>query len=117
MSAREELNKAKTSLEISTDQELADILKTNKRNLENWVRRNIIPDKWRMIISHHVNTLAKIPLDNPVLMEESIKANKVENPTLQYGLPVDIANIVEILKAFDTKQRRDVLRFVWELEG
>ena len=91
MSAREELNKAKTSLEISTDQALADILKTNKRNLENWVRRNIIPDKWRMIIGHHVNPLVK--------------------------LPIDIANIVEILKEFDTKQRRDVLQFAWELEG
>ena len=30
---------------------------------------------------------------------------------------IDIANIVEILKEFDTKQRRDVLRFVLGVEA
>jgi|GEM_PF-5466137 len=110
MNAREDLNQAKISLDLTTDQELADILKTNKRNIENWVKRNKIPDKWRMVISHHVHPLAKIDLTG----------DKVAEPTIQYKsnntLPIDIANIVEILKEFDVKQRRDVMRFVLEIE-
>ena len=110
MNAREELNKAKIMLDVSTDIELAEVLKTSKNNINSWATRNKIPDKWRMIISHHVNPLAKLPL-----------GESVEEPLTDYGnsnpLPVDIANIVEILKEFDTKQRREVLRCVLEVEA
>ncbi len=109
MNTREELNQAKITLKLTTDQELADILETNKRNLESWVKRNRIPDKWRMIISHHVHPLAKLPLED-----------KVEEAPMQYNssnLPADIVSIVEILKEFDTKQRRNVLRYVLEMES
>lgn len=107
MNVREELNKAKIALNVTTDQELADIINTKKRNLENWVRRNVIPDKWKMIISHHVHPLAKLDLT----------PDKVKEAPIQYGLPADIVSIVEILKEFDTKQRRDVMRCVLEIEA
>ena len=109
MNAREELNKAKIALEISTDQELADILRTSKENINSWVKRNRVPDKWKMIISQHVHPLARLPL-----------GEKVEEPQIPHNtntLPADIISIVEILKEFDVKQRRDVLRFVLEIEG
>ena len=106
MDARNELNEAKLALNLSTDQELAELLKTNKRNLESWIKRNSIPGKWRMLISHHVHPLARLDLT----------PNKVEEPTVEYGLPADITNIVEILKEYDTKKRRDVLRFVLGME-
>jgi len=110
MKAREELNKAKMALGLNTDQELADVLKTNKRNIENWVKRNRVPDKWKMIISHHVHPLAKLPLDNEEQLATIAKANPPR-------LPTDILQIVEILQEFDTKQRRDVLRFVLGMES
>lgn len=107
MNAREELNKAKIALDVSTDQQLADILKTSKENINSWVKRNRVPDKWKMIISHHVHPLAKLDLT----------PDKVEEAPIQYGLPADIVSIVEILKEFDTKQRRDVMRCVLEIES
>lgn len=101
-------------------------MKTNKRNIESWVKRNRIPDKWRMILSQHTNPLAKLPLDNPELLEKILKQHRqkpssyIEDPSIEYEsistLPVDIANIVEILKEFDTKQRRDVLRYVLTMD-
>lgn len=109
MDARKELNQAKIDLNISTDQELADILKVNKSSINNWVKRNSIPERWRMVISHHIHPLAKLPL-----------GDKVEEAPMQYGsnnLPADIVSIVEILKEFDAKQRRDVMRCVLEIEA
>jgi len=69
MNAREELNKVKIALNVSTDQELADILKTNKRNIENWVGRNTIPDKWQMIMSGLISPNARLPTENPKQLE------------------------------------------------
>lgn len=110
MDARKELNQAKIDLNISTDQELADILKVNKSSINNWVKRNTIPERWRMVISHHVHPLAKLDL----------AGDKVEEAPRQYGtsdLPADIVSIIDILKEFDTKQRRDVMRCVLDIEG
>jgi len=109
MTAREELNEAKNALHLSSDKQLADLLKISKGNIDSWVRRNRVPDKWKMIISHHVHPLAKLPLGDEDALEKIVKANPA-------GLPGDIQNVVDIMQGFDGKQRREVLQFVWALE-
>jgi len=64
MTAREELNIGKKSLNIKTDEELAKKIGTNRRNIANWVKRDTIPDKWRMILSSMVSPNAKLILNN-----------------------------------------------------
>lgn len=65
MTAKNIIDKYKTKFAVKTHQELADILETNKNNIDSWVKRGIIPDKWMLILkdksndpSLHVNTLA-----------------------------------------------------------
>ncbi len=137
MTAKEEIQLAKISLKARTYSDLADIIGTNKRNIENWVRRDKIPDKWKIILSAAVvnsqNSDAKLPLDQPKLMEKIIKdlrkepkqeeqsqieeGDCVQEPTQKYNaLPADITNIVEILKDLTPKQRRQVLRLALDLE-
>jgi len=59
MNAREELNKIKEYLAIATDIELSEALNVNKRNIESWIKRNKIPDKWRMIIQQKYDKTTK----------------------------------------------------------
>ncbi len=59
MTAREELNKIKEHLDIATDFELSEELNVNKRNIESWIKRDKIPDKWRMIIQQKHEKSAK----------------------------------------------------------
>jgi len=50
MSIREEINRLKKHLKVSTDRELAEILGTNKGNIDSWIKRDKIPEKWAIII-------------------------------------------------------------------
>jgi len=50
MDVREELNLLKKYLDISTDRELAEKLGTTKGNVDSWIKRQKIPDKWSMVI-------------------------------------------------------------------
>lgn len=59
MNAREELDKVKEHLAITTDKRLSEVLEVNKRNIESWVKRNKIPDKWRMKIQQLYQNEAK----------------------------------------------------------
>ncbi len=50
MSIREEINQLKKYLRVSTDRELAEILGTSKGNIDSWIKRDKIPEKWAIII-------------------------------------------------------------------
>jgi len=50
MSARKKLDEIKLKWGLGTDRELAQKLKTSKSNIDSWVKRDKIPDKWDMII-------------------------------------------------------------------
>ena len=50
MSIREEINQLKEHLKVSTDRELAEILGTSKGNIDSWIKRDKIPEKWAIII-------------------------------------------------------------------
>ncbi len=50
MTAREKLNELKKIWGFETDKELANFIGTNKTNIDSWVKRNKIPDKWVLII-------------------------------------------------------------------
>ncbi|WP_442765867.1 LexA family transcriptional regulator [Sulfurospirillum cavolei] len=56
MTAREELDKIKQLWALKTDEELAVKLKTTKFNIDSWVKRNKIPEKWQLIIGQMSNT-------------------------------------------------------------
>ena len=62
MSAREELNKIKDSWGLQGDAELADKLKTSKSNIDSWVKRDKIPEKWTLKIGqmHQENQLSMV---------------------------------------------------------
>ncbi len=50
MTAREELDQIKQSWGLKTDEELSTKLETTKFNIDSWVKRNKIPEKWQLII-------------------------------------------------------------------
>jgi len=50
MTARKKLDETKESWGIDTDLELAEKLNTSKTNIDSWVKRNKIPEKWLLII-------------------------------------------------------------------
>lgn len=50
MSAREKLNELKELWGFKTDNELADFLETSKLNIDSWVKRDKIPEKWELKI-------------------------------------------------------------------
>lgn len=50
MTARERLDKVKADWHLRTDEDLAKKLKTNKLNIDSWVRRNKLPEKWELKI-------------------------------------------------------------------
>jgi len=46
MSARVELNRFKKKFGIASDKELAALLSTSKNNIDSWIKRDRIPEKW-----------------------------------------------------------------------
>lgn len=50
MNAREKLNELKDLWGLRTDNELADFLETSKLNIDSWVKRDKIPEKWELKI-------------------------------------------------------------------
>jgi len=60
MGVREQLNEYKKELEVSTDREFAEKIGATKGNVDSWVKRNKIPDKWILIIEKMINSGTKI---------------------------------------------------------
>lgn len=56
MTAREELDQIKQSWALKTDEELAIKLNTKIFNIDSWVKRNKIPEKWQLIIRQMSNS-------------------------------------------------------------
>lgn len=52
MSARERLNEIKKAFNLKTDKELSEFIKTEKHNIDSWVRRNKIPKEWDRILDN-----------------------------------------------------------------
>lgn len=50
MSARQKLDTIKDLWDLKTDEELAKKLGTTKTNIDSWIKRNKIPDKWTIKI-------------------------------------------------------------------
>ncbi|CUV65199.1 hypothetical protein BN3087_220016 [Sulfurovum sp. enrichment culture clone C5] len=50
MTVREKLDKTKADWHLRTDEELAMRLKTNKLNIDSWIKRNKLPEKWELKI-------------------------------------------------------------------
>ena len=70
MDVRQKLDEIRVSLGVSTDEELSVLLKTSKANVDSWVKRKSIPEKWLLKIgqmhqsptSLHVNTITATKL-------------------------------------------------------
>lgn len=54
MNARETLDKIKSSWDLKTDDELAKKLGTLKSNIDSWVKRDKIPEKWILKLGQNV---------------------------------------------------------------
>lgn len=54
MNAREKLNELKDLWGLRTDEELAKKLNTQKTNIDSWIKRNKIPEKWLLKIGQIV---------------------------------------------------------------
>lgn len=65
MSSREELDKIKLNMGLNTDKELAESIKTTKSNIDSWVKRNNIPEKWRLKIGQI--SPSEIPLPSKII--------------------------------------------------
>ena len=50
MTTRDKVNNFKKQLQISTDREFAEKIGTTKANIDAWIKRDKIPEKWIMII-------------------------------------------------------------------
>jgi phage repressor protein C with HTH and peptisase S24 domain len=65
MTAREELDKIKLEWNLKTDEELAKKLETSKNNIDSWIKRDKIPEKWVLKIVQNVpnklDNIVKIP--------------------------------------------------------
>jgi len=59
MEARERLDELKLYWGLRTDEELAKKIGTPKTNLDVWVRRKSIPEKWELKISQMSNNASK----------------------------------------------------------
>lgn len=65
MNAREKLDKIKLDWNLKTDEELSKKLQTSKTNIDSWIKRNKIPDKWLLkleqIVPIEEQKILKIP--------------------------------------------------------
>lgn len=65
MNARETLDKIKSDWNLKTDDELAKKIGTLKSNIDSWVKRDKIPEKWILKLGQNVpnefNNIIKIP--------------------------------------------------------
>lgn len=89
MTAREELDQIKQSWALKTDEELAIKLKTTKFNIDSWVKRNKIPEKWQLIIRQ---------MSNAQLPETVSPANVITIPIFEAVAGCGAAGMLEQLR-------------------
>ncbi len=102
MSAREKLNELKDLWGFKTDNELADFLETSKLNIDSWVKRDKIPEKWELKIRQmHDN---KSNSDNADLYfirkTTSVKASAGGGNELEGVRSYQTGELMPIAKAF-----------------
>jgi len=116
----------KSAFGVRTHAELADKLGVSTHTVSVWKRRKLIPERILLKCGQMTNTpILWLETGTPSVPfgedGEYTDDQLINEPLKKYGskndLPADIVNIVEILKEFDTKQRRDVMRCVLEIEG
>ncbi|MCD8212608.1 MAG: transcriptional regulator [Campylobacter sp.] len=57
MNARDEINRLKDLWGLERDSDFANFIKTSKMNVDSWIKRNKIPEKWQLKIRQmHDNT-------------------------------------------------------------
>lgn len=72
MTAREKLDKIKLEWNLKTDEELANKLGTLKNNIDSWVKRDKIPEKWILKIVQNVPNI-------PSELENIVKIPKLSS--------------------------------------
>ncbi|WP_267523821.1 hypothetical protein [Campylobacter sp. MG1] len=101
MSARNKLNEVKKVYNISNDLELSKFLKTNKHNIDSWVKRNKIPNSWLNYIE-----LLLQKRENAVNMTHSIEIDEIVLLLKTYGTPKilqELKNKLLTIKNIDDK--------------
>ncbi len=78
MSARKKLDETKSLWGLDTDKELAKKLETSKANIDSWVKRDKIPDKWSLIIGQMSNNNNLHPLHVIEKLKNHISDKEVE---------------------------------------
>ena len=102
MSAREKLNELKELWGFKTDNELADFLETSKLNIDSWVKRDKIPEKWELKIRQmHDNKSNSDDADLYLIRKTtSVKASAGGGNELEGVRSYQTGELMPIAKAF-----------------
>ena len=95
MTARERLDEIKKQLDVKTDAELAEILDTNKLNIDSWVKRNKIPEKWELFIR-------QIPYKSSVAIGDHNVQITGEGNIVSGVVDTQYAELFELIKNYAT---------------
>lgn len=102
MTARERLNEIKNLFGLKTDNELSEFLGTNKLNIDSWVKRDKIPEKWELIIRQKPYTNSIVSGNNNIQITG--KNNTISNTQYQ-----EYNELFELIKEYATpKMIKDI---------
>lgn len=104
MSARKKLDEIKETWGLETDNELSEKLKTSKANVDSWVKRNKIPEKWILKIGQmHQNELLEDieKVDRALNNTNMISINFYEDISVSAGYGSSNEEKVPIKMEFD----------------
>lgn len=113
MNAREKLNELKDLWGLRTDEELANKLETQKINVDSWIRRNKIPEKWILKIGQMSN---QNPSDSILInLYEDIYASAGYGTENEDSKPIPIAlgrAFLEKVLGIVSFKKLDIIRVV-----
>ncbi len=94
MNARERLDNIKAMLGVKTDAELSVLLKTKKSNIDSWIKRDKIPEKWELFIR-------QMPYTNIINGNENIQISGQHN-IISNNANTEYEELFELIKEYAT---------------
>lgn len=95
MNARERLDNIKAMLGVKTDAELSVLLKTKKSNIDSWIKRDKIPEKWELFIR-------QIPYKSSVAIGDHNVQITGEGNIVSGVVDTQYAELFELIKNYAT---------------
>lgn len=95
MNIREFLNDKKKEFEVTSDEELALKIGTSKDNINKWIQRENIPDKWQLIMRQMSKN------DSEITKSDLVTINLYEDIQASAGYGANNDDIVPVKLQFD----------------